>query len=179
MNKKIFIVSSTLRRGGNSELLAYEFGKGAKESGNDVEMITLRDFELKFCIGCLSCQKTGRCVLFDKMNSFYETVRNSDILVFATPVYYYEISGQLKTFLDRLNPLYSKQNRFRSVYLLASAAEDDESAFDGAVNAIGRWLDCFEGLELKGVVKAGGVNSPGEVRAKAAFKRAYEMGKSL
>ena len=115
--KKIVIVSSTFRKNGNSELLAKQFEKGAQESGNSVQTIFLRDVKPQFCTGCLSCLNTGKCVLKDGVNALLPAVREADVLVFATPVYYYSMSGQLKTFLDRLNPLYGGENKFREVYL--------------------------------------------------------------
>lgn len=75
------------------------------------------------------------------------------MLVFATPIYYYEMSGQLKTFLDRMNPLYPKENSFREVYLLAASADDAPEAMDGAVKGIEGWVACFDGVCLKGVVQ--------------------------
>lgn len=103
--KNILIVNSTFRRGGNTELLAKQFAKGAEEAGNRVKTISLRELKLQFCIGCLACLDSGKCVLDDSVNSLLPEVREADVLVFATPVYYYSMSGQLKTFLDRLNPL--------------------------------------------------------------------------
>ena len=115
MSKTVFIVSSTPRKNGNSEVLAEAFARGATEAGHNVKKVSIRDMELKFCIGCLYCQSHGGCVLKDGMNALYNDVRNADVLVFATPVYYYGMSGQLKTFLDRLNPLFSRENKFKEV----------------------------------------------------------------
>lgn len=179
MNKKIFIVSSTLRNNGNSERLAQEFEKGAIAGGNEVFKVNIKDMDLRFCIGCLSCLNTGKCVIQDGMNEIYDKVQNADVLVFATPIYYYEMAGQLKTFLDRLNPLYPKNNKFKSVYLLASAAENDESAMNGATTGVQGWIDCFDGVRLEGVVKAIGVNAVGEIEGNKALTKAYEIGKSL
>ena len=118
---KVLIVSATPRKNGNSQLLADEFARGAREAGHTVEAFALRDLELKFCIGCLACQRTGKCVLSDSVNALLPKVQEADVLVFATPVYYYGLSGQLKTFLDRLNPLFGRQNAFKRVYLLVAA----------------------------------------------------------
>ena len=74
MNKKIVVISSTPRVNGNSEILSIEFIKGAKESGNDVTLISIRDLNLKFCIGCLYCQSHGKCVLKDVMNNLYNSI---------------------------------------------------------------------------------------------------------
>lgn len=177
--KNILIINSTFRKGGNSEALALQFAKGATESGHSVKTINLRDLQLKFCIGCLSCLKTGKCVLQDSVNEFLPEVQNADVIVFATPVYYYSMCGQLKTFLDRLNPLYGKANKFRQVYLLTTAAENDKSAMDGTIKGIQGWIDCFDGVELSGVVYGIGADDLGTVQKTEAFTEAYSMGKAV
>ena len=178
--KKVVVISSTPRSGGNSETLAQQFAEGARAAGHEVTYINLRDLGLKFCIGCMVCQKTrSDCVLNDGMKGLYETVRQADVLAFATPVYYYSVSGQLKTFLDRLNPHYVRENSFRDVYLLATAAEDEDFAVDGSVTAVQGWCDCFDGVSIKGVLRGVGVNEKGEVKATDYPRRAYEMGGSV
>ncbi|MGM9665282.1 MAG: flavodoxin family protein, partial [Eubacteriales bacterium] len=99
MSKKVIIISSSPRKNGNSDTLAAEFEKGAASAGNTVEKINVRELDLKFCIGCQFCQTHGTCVQKDSMNGLYEKIQNADVIVFATPVYYYAVSGQLKTFL--------------------------------------------------------------------------------
>lgn len=179
MPKKIFIVSSTPRANGNSDILAEEFARGAREAGHSVDKVNIRDMELQFCIGCLDCQKTGKCVLRDGMNELYGRIKNADILVFATPIYFYEMSGQLKTFLDRLNPLYPKRNKFSAVYLLIAAAEDEESAADGAIKGVQGWIDCFDGVRLAETVKGVGAGEAGAIRDTSAPTAAYEAGKRV
>ncbi len=177
--KNVLIINSTFRRGGNSEILVEQFKKGAEEAGNAVRTINLREVNPKFCIGCLSCQKTGRCVLPDSVNDLLPLVQNADVLVFATPVYYYCMSGQLKTFLDRLNSLYVSDNKFKEVYLLATAADTDKSAMDGTIKGVQGWIDCFDGVSLCGVVYGLGTEGAGSVRKTPAFVEAYEMGKAV
>lgn len=178
--KNVVIINSTFRKGGNSEVLANQFALGAKEAGNDVRTINVRDMDLKFCIGCLACQKKpGKCVLSDDINAILPVVQNADVLVFATPVYYYCMGGQLKTFLDRMNPLYPLDNKFKEVYLLTTAAEDDKSAMDGTVKGVQGWIDCFDGVELKGVVYGIGAGAIGDVCKTAAYTEAYETGKNI
>ncbi len=178
MSKKIFMVCSSPRRNGNSDSLAKEFAKGAIESGNQVKIINIRDIKLNFCIGCQTCHKTNKCVIDDSVNGMLEEIKSSDVLVFVTPIYYYCMSGQLKTFLDRLNPLYEKDNKFKEVFLLASAEDTDDKAMDGAIKGIQGWIDCYDGVELAGVVKALGAGTKFEV-SKEALQEAYEMGKSV
>ena len=179
MNKKVYIVSSTPRKSGNSEILANEFARGAEEAGNTVKKINVRDLNLQFCSGCLYCQSHDKCVLSDGMNNLYNDIQTSDVLVFATPIYYYEMSGQLKTFLDRLNPLYPRENSFKDVYLLATAADSDDAAMDGAIKGMQGWIDCFDGVRLAGVVKGTSADGIGTVKQTAAPQTAYEMGKAI
>lgn len=179
MSKKVFIVSSSPRVNGNSDALAEEFARGARESGHAVTKVSVRDLDLKYCIGCMTCQTTGRCVLKDGMNDLYDSVQNSDVLVFATPVYYYSVSGQLKTFLDRLNPLYPKENKFKDVYLIATAADDNDSAMDGSIKAVQGWIDCFDGVRLAGVIKGLGADKIGDIKGSAALAEAYDAGKRI
>lgn len=179
MLKKVIIVSSTPRKGGNSEILAEEFAHGAREAGNVVKFIRVRDLPLRFCTGCLYCQSHDGCVLQDGMNELYAEFSSADALAFATPVYYYAVSGQLKTFLDRLNPLFPRKNAFRDVYLLATCADEDRSATNGAVKDMEGWIECFEGARLAGVVYGTGAADAGDVKKTAAPQEAYTFGKNL
>lgn len=177
--KKIVVVSSSPRKGGNSETLAHKFAEGAREAGHDVQIVNVREIGLKFCTGCLFCQTHQTCILQDGMKVLYESFRAADTLVFATPVYYYSVSGQLKTFLDRLNPLYVGEKSFREVYLLATAADEDPKAIDGAITAVQGWVDCFDGVALKGVLRAVGVTDRGEIDKTDFPKQAYDMGRAV
>ena len=179
MSKKVIIISSSPRKNGNSYTLAAEFEKGAASVGNITEKINIRELDLKFCIGCQYCQSHGVCVQKDSMNGIYEKIENADVIVFATPVYYYAVSGQLKTFLDRLNPLYPRNNKFKDVYLLASAADEIEHTFDGAVKDINGWIECFEGVRLAGTVFAYGVNGVKDIQGRKELQEAYDMGRSV
>ena len=135
MSKKVLAISSSFRKGSNSEALADAFLKGAAEAGYDTEKVCLGDKNIGFCRGCLACLKTGRCAFNDDAVEIAEKMLKADVLVFATPVYYYSVSGQLKTMLDRANPLYGQNYAFRRVYLLTSAAESADSAQEGAIKA--------------------------------------------
>lgn len=176
--KNVFVLSSSIRAGSNSEILAKEFAKGATEAGNNVEFVSLKNFNLKFCLGCLACQKIGKCVIDDDVKSVIQKVSDSDVLVFATPLYYYEMSGQLKTFLDRINPLFGKDNKFRDVYLLGACFDGSEDAFDRAISGLGGWLDCFDGARLAGTLFATSTNDPNSV-SEDFKQKAYNLGKNI
>lgn len=167
--KKVTIISSSLRANSNSESLAQAFASGAQAAGHQVEFITLRNKNIQFCKGCLACQKLNHCVIQDDASALLETVRTSDVLVFATPIYYYAMSGQLKTFLDRMNPIFIAGHQYQEVYLLATAAEDDITAMDGAVKETQGWIDCFEGVKLVDVLRATGVTEAGAIQKRADY----------
>lgn len=180
MNKKVLVISTSLRTGGNSETLAKTFTKGALEVGHAVEEISLFNRTIHFCKGCLACQKTARCIIHDDADTIVQKMLDADVIVFATPIYYYEMSGQLKTLLDRANPLYFADYRFRDIYLLATAADTQESAMDNAVNGLQGWISCFEKARLAGVVRGVNLDALGAVRnASETLKKAYEMGKRI
>ena len=178
--KTVLIISTSPRKGGNSEILADEFAAGAREAGHDVEKVCLYDKTINFCKGCLACQKTQRCVIHDDADAIARKMKDADVLVFATPIYYYGMCGQMKTMLDRANPLFPAEYAFRDIYLLASAAENEESAVDGAVNGLKGWIACFEKTRLKGVVRGVGATNPGDIRQRpSALEAARVMGKNV
>ena len=128
----------------------------------------------------MTCQKTGHCVLKDDVAEIMAKVKEAEVVVFATPIYYYEMCGQMKTLLDRLNPLYESDYKFRDIYMLATAADDDAHAIDKAYNGLQGWVDCFEKAELKGYVFGSGIAEPGDAKNHAeTLLDAYNLGKSL
>ncbi len=176
MKKNVLIISSSLRKGSNSDALADEFMSGAIQAGNTAEKISLSNKKIAFCKGCLACQKTLRCVINDDSIEITEKMLKADVIVFATPVYYYGMCGQLKTVLDRANPLYPSDYRFRDIYLLATAADDQKNAVDGTVKGIEGWVECFSNAQLKKTIFAGGVTDTGEISGHPAMKEAFEAG---
>ena len=179
MQKSVLIISSSMRNKSNSEKLAEQFAKGAEEAGNKVEIVKLKGKKLAFCQGCLACSKTGHCVINDDGNEITEKMKQADVLVFATPIYYYELSGQMKTMLDRANPLYFVGYTFRNIYLLTAAADQDAGTPDRAVNGLEGWISCFEKARLAGTLFAGGVDAAGEIEGNPVLEKAYEMGRQV
>ena len=180
MGKNVLIISTSLRSGSNSEILAKECARGAEDAGHTVDFVSLKGKEIKFCNGCLSCLNTRRCVHRDDVPEIMEKVRNSDSIVFATPIYYYGMSGQMKTLLDRLNPLYAVDCAFRDVYLLATAQECGDAIFERAYTGLSGWVECFRHARLSGWVTGGGIDDPGDApNHPDVMQQAYELGKNL
>lgn len=162
MGKKVLIVSTSIRNGSNSEILAHEVERGSFEAGNEVEFVSLAGREIGFCRGCLACQKTGSCVIRDDMDNLIEKVREADAIVFATPIYYYEMSGQMKVFFDRCNSLYISDYKFRSVYLVTVSAEEGDDVARRAAQGLQGWIECFAKASFDGLLSSGGVTGPNE-----------------
>ena len=178
--KKVLIISTSLRNNSNSEILAKETERGAKDAGHDVEFITLKDKEIKFCKGCLACQKLGHCVIDDDANAITEKMCNADVIVWATPVYYYEMSGQMKTMIDRANSLYSADFKFREVYLITTSADGSQGVIQTVINGLNGWLACLSGTKLCGYDDGGGIDNPNDIISnKEVMEQAYNMGRNM
>ena len=178
--KKVLIISTSLRNNANSEILAHETERGAKEAGHEVEFVSLKDKEIKFCKGCVACQKLGKCVINDDANEITSKMKEADVIVWATPIYYYEMSGQMKTLIDRANSLFTTGKNFREVYVITTSADAEEDVIQTVLAGVRGWIECYDDVELCGYLEAGGIDSPNEVRShKKLMEKAYEMGKNI
>ena len=107
-------------------------------------------------------------------------VKEAEVIIYATPIYYYEMCGQMKTLLDRLNPIFPSDYAFRDIYMIATAAEDGEKTFEKAYNGLRGWVDCFEKAQLKGSMTGGGISDSNDAgNHKDTMQKAYELGKRL
>lgn len=106
--KNILVISASPRKGGNSDVLCDEFIKGAQQAGHKAEKIFLRKFKVNYCTGCGVCNSTHKCVQKDDMAEIMDKMVNADVIVFATPVYFYTMDAQLKTLIDRTVPRYTE-----------------------------------------------------------------------
>lgn len=180
MGKKVIVISSSFRKNGNSETLAKEFARGAEDAGNMVDTIYLRDISLNYCKGCLSCQKNLKCVINDDASKLVYKVKDADVICFATPIYYYAISGQLKTFLDRMNPIYALGHNYKDIYLMTSSSDTNKQAMETAIKDIQGFIDCFDGAELKGIVRGTGTDNVGDIlKYQDKLDEAYNYGKNI
>ena len=177
--KRVIVISTSLRRGSNSDMLAERFAAGAEDAGHEVEKLTLVGKDIQFCRGCMACQKLGRCVIQDDVNAIMARVLESDVVVWATPIYYYEMSGQMKTLIDRMNAMYEQDYRFRDVYLLTTAAEDETETPKRAEAGLTGWTDCYPKCRLAGTLFCGGVNDAREIEGNPKLDEAYAMGQRV
>ena len=175
MSKKILIVSASPRTGGNSDLLCDQFAKGAQEAGHQVEKIRVREKKIAPCLACYGCRGTGICVQKDDMAEILEKLVEADVLVLATPVYFYSMDGQLKTLIDRTLPRYT-EIRNKEVWFIATAAAG-KVAMERTIDALRGFTDCLPGAQVKGVIYGSGVYQKGEVLETRALQEAYQAGK--
>lgn len=175
MSKKILILSASPRKGGNSDLLCDQFAKGAQEAGHTVEKIRVQERSIAPCLACYGCRGTGVCVQKDDMAGILDKMVQADVLVLATPVYFYSMDGQLKILIDRTLPRYT-EIADKEVYFIATAAAG-KGAMERTIDAMRGFTDCLPGAQVKGVIYGCGVYQKGEVMDTQAFRQAYQAGK--
>jgi multimeric flavodoxin WrbA len=180
MKKKVLIISTSLRNNANSEILAHETEKGATDAGHSVEFITLKDKNIQFCKGCLACQKIGKCVINDDVNDIVLKMKEANVIVWATPIYYYEMTGQMKTLIDRANALFALDKKFSEVYVITTSADSTSGVVQTVLNGVNGWIACFSNVQLKGYLEAGGLEAPSDVQSRQGLlEAAYNMGKNI
>ena len=176
--KKVLIIAGSPRKDGNSDLLAHQFAKGAEESGNEVEIVYARDLRLGYCIGCWGCLKNGKCFQSDGGNEMLGKMMAANVVCFATPVYYYSVTGQMKVFIDRMNPLFNRM-KDKDFYYMVTAVDTNRQQLDRAIDALEGFADCFDNIRRCGRVYGGGAEQKGDIKGTEAYFDAYEMGKKV
>ena len=178
MSKKVLILSGSPRIGGNSDILCDEFMKGAIESGNDVEKINVSKKKIDYCKACYYCQKSGgECIIKADMAEIIKKMIDSDVLVLASPVYFYSIDAQLKALIDRTVARWTEVKN-KEFYYIATCA-DGREGLDRTIECFRGYADCVNGAKECGIIYGYGVYEKGEIKDKLQMKEAYEMGKNV
>ena len=178
MSKRVLILSGSPRRGGNSDLLCDAFGSGAREAGNEVEKIFIRDKAIGYCNACYGCGKTGVCVIRDDMAEVLEKMHWADVIVMASPVYFYSIDAQMKAVIDRTLAQWTKLDN-KEFYYIMTAAEDSDTVMDCTLACFRGFAACLNDARERGVICGKGVYEAGEVKNTGYMQDAYEMGKQV
>lgn len=175
----MFIISASPRKGGNSDTLCDQFAKGAQEAGNHVEKLRLAELQIDYCSACYACKKLGHCVKQDDMTMVIDKMKASDVIVLATPVYFYTMDAQLKTMIDRtLGGAQTPGLENKEFYLIATAA-DGKAEMERTIDGIRGYLECLPGAIENGVIYGAGAWQLGDIQRIPAMQEAYEMGKSI
>lgn len=178
MSKKVLILSGSPRKGGNSDILCDEFARGALEAGHEVEKIRVAEKNIGYCRACYACRGTGVCAIKDDMSEIMQKMIDCDVMVLASPVYFYSIDAQLKAVIDRSIARWTEV-KDKEFYYIATAAEGEKAAAETTIACFRGYADCVEGAKEKGIVYGVGTYEKGEVKGTPAMTEAYEMGKSV
>lgn len=176
---KIVILVGSVRKGGNTELLVQAFSNGARKK-NEVEIISVSDYKVNPCIGCNSCsQREGyHCFQQDDMQEVYVKLVQADIIVAASPVYFYGVSAQLKAVIDRLHTPMRNDFKVKKLVLLSVAAAELPEVFDSILMQYQLILNYFK-LEDAGKILVRGVKDIGDIKNHPALKEAYQLGEII
>lgn len=181
MSKQILILTGSPRPNGNSFLLAEAFTKGAEEAGHTVHRFDTAHVEIDGCRACNQCYQHGKaCVFDDDFNLLAPHLEEADVLVLATPLYWFSFPAQLKAALDKLYSLLvgKRPLKIRECALLVTAETEDREDFSGIVRSYELIADYLQWND-RGKVLVPNVNLPGDIKGNPALKEAEELGKSL
>lgn len=178
MSKKVLILSGSPRKGGNSDLLCDEFMRGAIEAGHEVEKIRVQEKKVACCTACYACRDTGICAIKDDMAEIMQKMIDCDVLVLASPVYFYSIAAQLKAVIDRSVCRWTEV-KDKEMYYIMTAADEERSSMDTTLACFRGYADCVEGAVEKGVIYGTGVYHSGEIKDTEYMQEAYQMGKGI
>ena len=180
MARKVLIISSSPRRGGNSDLLCDRFMEGAREAGLEVEKVFLKDLKINYCTGCNRCYNGEHpCPQRDDAAGVLEKMVAADVIVMATPVYFYTMDAQMKTLIDRTVPRYTEMTD-KEFYYLITAADTEPSHLQRTIEGFrGFAEDCLDGAVEKGIVYGTGAWHKGEIQHTPAMQQAYDLGRDV
>ncbi len=187
---RTLIILGSPRKNGNTEILSTSVAKGIEEGGGVVEWVRLTKYTVNPCVGCGGCEKTGRCVIDDEMQTLYPRIDEADCVIIASPIYFYGVTAQTKAFIDRTQALWSRkyllkkhvsregiQQRFG--VFVSVAATRGKRVFDGAALTV-RY--CFDAMDINygGKVVVPGMDSKGAIaKVGEELKRAEAFGRKL
>ncbi len=175
---KVLAVSGSPRIEGNSDVLCNEFLKGAKEAGHKTEKISLAKVNLKPCIACYSCRTDSKCIHNDIMEVFLDKMIDADIILLATPVYFYSMVAQMKLFIDRSLPRY-QEIKNKKFYFAVTAADPSHEAMEATLEGFRGYTACLPEAEEVGVFYGTGAWEKGDILKMPILESVYMAGKQI
>ena len=181
MGKKIVVLAGSPRIGGNKGFVFGEKIRGAGESGNEGTKFYLAQKKIHPCIGCISCRQTENKCVFREQDDFEEIIQAviaADVLVIASPVYFYGLTAQMKTAMDRF---FAREAEVKNMtaYFVTTAAAPAEEYIETAKACFRGFISCFENVRESGIVAGLGTREKGEVKTSPAMQEAYDLGKRI
>lgn len=186
---KIVAICGSPRRGGNTELLLDELIRGCREAVAEVEEIYLRDLKISPCLEIYACQENGKCSILDDMQSLYLKFADADVLVLASPIFFYGVTAQVKAVIDRCQALWAKKYLLkqpiapgkskRPGVFLAVGGSQGNKIFDGALLTVKYFFDALDITFYRSLLYRG-VDAKEEIlKHPTAMAEAYALGKEL
>jgi len=178
MKKSVLVLSSSPRKGGNSDILCDQFMKGAEEAGHHTEKVFLKDKKINYCTGCGTCFNTGKCSQKDDMAEVLDKMISANVIVMATPVYFYTMCAQMKTLIDRTCSRYTEISN-KEFYFIVTAAVKNKPALQRTIEGFRGFTACLNNPKEKGIIYGTGAWEKGDVKSKKAMNVAFELGKAV
>lgn len=187
---KVLGIFGSPRRGGNTDILLEETLKGAAKEGAEVDRIFLTDYAITPCKECHGCDQTGQCVILDDMQKIYPELLKSDIIILASPIFFYGVTGWAKALIDRSQALWAKkyllkdpslgkEGRKRKGFFISVGATKGPRVFEGAILTVKYFFDTFN-AEYAGELAFRGVDGKGDIlKHPEALQQAFEAGRKL
>ncbi len=176
---KIVILNGSPRKDGNTSILVNEFIKGASKNDNEIEHISILDYKINGCLGCNACfNEEKKCVQNDDMSEVYTKLKDADVLVVASPLYFFQLSGQLKCILDRLHNPIRNSFLIKKLAFIGTSGSSKESAFSSIKDMFDKACNFFK-FEDIGFIIAGGMHEKGDVQNTPYMMQAYSLGESI
>lgn len=178
-SKSVLILSSSPRRGGNSEILCEQFKKGAEEAEHQVEMLNLNDYDIKFYAKSEYVREKETDENIDDAIRIINKMASADVIVLSSPVYFYSMTGQMKTLIDRVFN-YERDLSNKEFYYIITSTDNDEKALEGTIQGFRGFIHCLYNAHERGIIKGHGARGRGAILEKpAVLQEAYQMGKGI
>ena len=187
---KVLGLFGSPRRGGNTEILLEEALKGAEGEGAEIERLFLSDLKITPCIECHGCDETGNCVILDDMQKIYPKLLEADVIILASPIFFYGVTAWAKTLIDRSQALWAKKylvndpsmgkrGKRRKGFFISVGATKGQKVFEGAILTVKYFFDALN-AEYTGELLYRGVDGKGEIlKHPKALEQAREAGRKL
>jgi multimeric flavodoxin WrbA len=187
---KVLGIFGSPRRGGNTELLLEEALRGAEKEGAKVDRLYLGDFTITPCKECHGCDDTGKCIILDDMQKIYPKLLEADVIILASPIFFYGVTAWAKTLIDRSqafwarkyllkDPSLGKGGKKKKGFFISVGATKGQKVFDGAILTVKYFFDVLN-AEYVGELVFRGVEAKGDIlKDPEALKQAFDVGKKL
>ena len=175
--KSVLILSSSPRRGGNSEQLCLQFKKGAEETGNTVEMLNINDYDIRY-FDQREYDRQASATLTDDAAAIITKMKEADVIVLSSPVYFNNMTGQMKALIDRVYG-YEKDLGGKEFFYISTSTDRSEEGVNCVFDAFHGFAVCLYGSVERGVIKGNGARNRGDIDSHPAMQQAYEMGKTV